>query len=321
MYALVHAMVSMLAPAIAVAASALQPTAPTQPMPEHAVKVMSVAPTDALDMDYDPPTDGDAPSWDGLGDDNTWHGIRTDGELGERIADLGASLCLSAVNDGTDYEQVLRDLGLYGTGPGQYTYSGDGRILNHLHDGGASVAGRDSGGSWGSVDDFGEGEIPNASLPNARRYIDFTMRKRDDGSSPPGGRSFANCASMPANLYDYFGLPFKEFADVAHNGLKLPKYGGRGEEHSEPFETEHYMWIPCDPDRTFSEQCQPGDVLCNGKVPHYMLYVGNEIAQRHFPGTTGEICEAGARSKAFWGLRDEGCWDPSPDWLICRPKG
>ena len=219
--------------------------------------------------------------------------------IGLRIAELGASLCMSAVNDGNDYPQILRNLGLYGTSPGQYTYSG-GRFQGHL----------------GSKTDS---TAPDSRMPNAERYIAFTMRRRSDGSTPPGGGLFADCSVMPANLCDYFGLSFSEFAEVAHKGLKLPKYGGRGEKHGESFETEHYLWIPCDSGRSFDEQCQPGDILCNGVIPHYMLYVGNEIAQEHFPGTTGNVCEAGHRSQSFWGITDCG-YSPNADWLICRPK-
>lgn len=231
------------------------------------------------------------PEWDG--------GTHVDKQLGMRIAEMGVSLCMSAVDDGTDYEQLLHDLGLYGTKPGQYTYSG-GRFQGHMDTDTSKVA-------------------PNESLPNAERYIEFTMRRREDGSTPPGGGTFADCAVMPANLYDYFGLPFKEFNKVAHIGLKLPKYGGRGEEYDQAFETEHYLWIPCDPGKTFQEQCEPGDILCNGKIPHYMLYVGNEVAQRWFPDTTGYMCEAGSRSQSFWGVTRPG-YEPSGDWLICRPK-
>ena len=252
----------------------------------------------------------------------------TPNTAGEEVADLAVSLALSAINSG-DPNADLKRLGVYGNSPGQFTYGNEGRI--HAHQ---------PADDW----DYTAYVPPDPKIPGAKEWIEFTglnkgartsislpstAGKTMDGTKNLGGIGvYADCAGMPWNVWHYFHSDLRlmqDFAEYAHITVKTASFGGRGVPATEMIgpsgvmEKERFTFIMTDASKTWEEQCQPGDILCNGTVPHYMLYVGNEIAQEYFPGTTGYICEAGHRSQAYWGVtQGQGYKPDGKNWFIAR---
>jgi hypothetical protein len=144
------------------------------------------------------------------------------------------------------------------------------------------------------------------------------------GKACLGKYCFANCAGMPPHLHWAVGLNVTGGAQPSPikvlSGMRTPEYGGEGITYEEPFETEDYLFIPCDETKSWAEQCRPGDYLGNGTVPHYMLYIGNDIVKRYFPNSDGFMGEAGASSHRLWGITTASSYSPNSNWMICRPK-
>lgn len=239
---------------------------------------------------------------------------------GEEVADLAARLALSAVNSG-DPNAELRQLGLYGNTPGKYTYGSEGRI--HAHE-----------PADGTIFSDTSHVPPDPRIPKAQEWIDFqqTVGKTRDGTKVLSGRNtFADCAAMPWDCWQYLHSDLNlsdDYGTYGHTTVKLVSYGGKGVPARELIgptgrhEGVAFTYIMSDPTKTWEEQLQPGDILCNGTIPHYMLYIGNEIAQKYFPGTTGFMGEAGHRSQAYWGITDGQYYKPDgQNWWIMRYRG
>lgn len=243
---------------------------------------------------------------------------------GIEVANLACELALSAVNSG-DPAGDLQRLGL----SGRYSYGSEGRI--HAHE---------PEYDWDSTAYI----PPDPKIPKAKEWIEFeglskgghtsislpsTAGKTKDGTKTLIGVGvYADCAAMPWNVWQYFhsDLAFMDdFARYAHITVKSAEFGGRGVPATQMIGpsgemcSNRFRFIMTDPSKTWDEQCQPGDILCNGSNPHYMLYVGNKIARKYFPGTTGIICEAGHRSQAYWGITEGASWKPDGrNWFIAR---
>lgn len=81
--------------------------------------------------------------------------------------------------------------------------------------------------------------------------------------------------------------------------------------------------IPLEPNKTFAEQCQPGDILSidYGDNGHTMIYVGNKLAQEYFPGTTGGMVESGQTNGYYPGVTTRDKQVVQSTWHCYRPKG
>lgn len=248
-------------------------------------------------------------------------------KCGEEVANLAASLALSAVDDGKDYNQILKDAEVYGTGYGQYTYGSEGRIHSHL-------------GAYSQTSDTAFAE-PDPRIPKAEAWIEFQRAKRNslnqeiaphgsgmdkDGKhNLRGWHVFADCAAMPWDVWQYSYPELFDYASEYFDTISATRAvdGGNPDFHvsvnpSGRLVKPHFTFILCDENKSYDDQCQPGDILCNGAQPHYMLYIGNEIAQKHFPGTTGNFCEAGHTTQALWGVTKHD--KPANSyWFIARP--
>lgn len=181
---------------------------------------------------------------------------------------------------------------------------------------------------WGAM-------LPPEKWPGSVDYARFTCAEPTDmtdagkaalaaGKACTGKLCFANCSAMPPHLHWAVGLNVTGGAQPSPikvlSGMRTPEYGGEGITYEEPFETEEYQFIPCDATKSWAEQCRPGDYLGNGHVPHYMLYIGNDIVRRYFPNSDGFMGEAGASSHRLWGITTASSYSPNSDWMICRPK-
>lgn len=67
---------------------------------------------------------------------------------------------------------------------------------------------------------------------------------------------------------------------------------------------ESFYPVPVDSNKTIAEQCLPGDILVNAS--HIMIYTGNELAQKYFPGTTGDMAEAAEHGHCYPGVTKKG---------------
>lgn len=284
---------------------------------------------------------------------------------GELAAHIGCAIALSAI-DNEDYNQMLKDLGLYGNEPGKYTYSG-GNIWQHLHDNAGwrasqpyYQAGR-TDNKRGDIFTFGLDEMPNRALPNANVYIDWKMGKgllpeygeyvapEELGLHPVSDRwapadeyvdvvernkkavdqygTFAQCGAVPVHIHLSMGLePYA--SGLWRYFVRTMKGGGNhpmSEVLPEPAECGNYWIYPYDSSVAFDDFCKPGDMLvwshdAEPVATHFALYVGNDIAKRYFPNTTGNVCEAGAGGR-FCGITRYGVKPWGADWLfVCRPK-
>lgn len=80
---------------------------------------------------------------------------------------------------------------------------------------------------------------------------------------------------------------------------------------------EKYTVIQADPNKSIDEQCKPGDILNNPTI-HTAMYVGNDLASAMYPGTSGNVCEAGQFSHRWLGCTH---WDNlGSDYNIIRVK-
>lgn len=284
---------------------------------------------------------------------------------GELAAHIGCAIALSAI-DNEDYNQMLKDLGLYGNEPGKYTYSG-GNIWQHLHDNAewrASQpyyqAGR-TDNKRGDIFTFGLDEMPNRALPRANAYINWQMGKgilpeygtyvapedlglhpvsdrwapadeyvdivRQNQESIDGYGVFAQCGAVPVHIHESMGLDPKG-SGLWHYFAQTMSAGGShpmSEVLPEPVECGNYQIMAYDTSAVFDEFCKPGDMLvwahdAEPVATHFALYVGNDIAKRYFPNTTGNVCEAGAGGR-FCGITRYGVKPWGAEWLfVCRPK-
>lgn len=195
------------------------------------------------------------------------------------------------------------------------------------------VNGGDFRGPW-PTDDWGA-MLPPEGWPGAIDYARFTCAETTDmteagmadlaaGNRAPGRRTFASCSAMPPHLHWAVGLTVVNGDEIAPfevlMSMRPPELNGDGVVYEEPFETSQYRFIPCDETKSWEEQCEPGDYLGNGMLPHYMLYVGNEIVRRYFPNSDGFMCEAGSGDHRLWGISRAESSAPSQNWIICRPK-
>ena len=83
--------------------------------------------------------------------------------------------------------------------------------------------------------------------------------------------------------------------------------------------------IPLDSNKTFDEQCEPGDIITRDagqNQGHTMIYVGKTLAQEYFPGTNGGMVEAGQTYGYYPGVTTRDKTKPGNlGWHCYRPKG
>ena len=88
-----------------------------------------------------------------------------------------------------------------------------------------------------------------------------------------------------------------------------------------------FKQIKLDSNKTFNQQCQPGDILTidyGNNHGHTMIYVGNKLAQEYFPGTTGGMVEAGQTNGFYPGVTTKNkakAKDSRSTWHCYRPIG
>lgn len=275
--------------------------------------------------------------------------------IGEKIAHATCAVAMTAYGQ-EDYATIIQNLGLWGKSPGLVTYASRGKGREHIINWAMRGRGYDN-----SVDGYGaarcfENVVPDPSLPNAQAYTDWVMCKdldpeigqylSDDEIRLPENRAmmennnakipeytvFTVCGAVPNHAHWVFGLGGCDYCTSAYFGCAASERGNFREDS--PLETEQYTIFRCDPEKTWDEQCEPGDVLfydptapgANENYGHWMLYVGNDIAKRYFDKTTANFAEAGAGTadapnEAYLALTDLGDNRYINDfWVICRPK-
>lgn len=104
-------------------------------------------------------------------------------KLGERISHTACAIAMTAVGQ-DDYAAMLRELDLYGTDPGRYTWTGA-AIANHTLTNPEWVSKQDPAKVANWVQHAGcawafEYQAPDPRIPRAQTYIDFTMGKGVD---------------------------------------------------------------------------------------------------------------------------------------------
>lgn len=212
----------------------------------------------------------------------------------------------------------------------------------------------------GDIFTFGLDEMPNRSLPNANNYINWIMGKglRAEygeyiapealGLTPDYANgaysvapayasivarnqknvnaygTFAQCGAIPPHIHQAINLkidPLWDYFNRMVNGESIDSILPTGSA-----ELEDYWIYRYDHSLSFDEQMKPGDMFvwaAPERPRHFAMYVGNEIAKRYFPNTTGNVCEAGAGPDHFCGITKDIAdrYAGGLDYLfICRPK-
>ena len=208
-----------------------------------------------------------------------------EGNCGEKIAKRALELSHSAVDDNVDYNALIAEAGL----SDRYEYH-DGNIYNIYPPIG------DNHGSWGF----------NEPMDMALESVGINMqyeRWQESLCMPEGyycGGWYACCSPWPTGV-----LRELEYDDA------MPVQCRQQEAYALAH-PDRFKVIKFDPDKTWEEQCEPGDILnCEG---HTALWVGNELAQKYFPGTTGNVCESGQNSRRNLGVTLYS-GSPSGGWL------
>ena len=203
---------------------------------------------------------------------------------GDSVANKALELACSAV--GTDY-LTLADAQKVGC-----DLSGDGRLhvpnVEHSH-------------------------RYRAELPQTENLMNFWAEEKAAGKGGMADYGPASCSPWIGSVLRSMGYDDNIGTPAAANeGLVSPWTGetitnaisAHGEatymyHHKETFEE-----INVDPNKTIAEQCEPGDII--GGPSHIMIYVGNEWAQKYFPGTTGNVVEAAERGHCYPGVTNAG---------------
>lgn len=138
---------------------------------------------------------------------------------------------------------------------------------------------------------------------------------------------FAQCGAVPNHIHTAMGLKSAPLWPYFYRTIPVDQ-GGSGMSLVDACEggsvaLEDYTLLAYDPSIAFDDFCKPGDMLVwmhgQGET-HFAIYVGNEIAQRYFPNTTGNVCEAGASGR-FAGIVGYPDSAPRYEWLfVCRPR-
>lgn len=192
---------------------------------------------------------------------------------GEMAAKKALELSHSAVDDGVDYNALIAEAGL----SDRYEYRG-GNIYNIY------PAKNDRRGTWG-YDEPMPMELESVG-------INMAFERWQEGVCIPGGYQnggwYACCSPWVTGVLRELELD---------SGMPVAALNQEGYARLHP---ETFEVIPLDFTKTWDEQCKPGDILnCAG---HTAMYVGNDLAQKAFPGTTGNVCEAGQNSRRNLGV-------------------
>ena len=131
---------------------------------------------------------------------------------------------------------------------------------------------------------------------------------------------YAACSPYVAAMVYYLGIDtnIKKESSNIRAAAAQDKYFAK---------SSSFDQIPLDPNKTFAQQCQPGDILTidyGQNHGHTMIYVGNKLAQEYFPGTTGGMVEAGQTNGYYPGVttKDKSkSKDARSTWHCYRPKG
>lgn len=152
-----------------------------------------------------------------------------------------------------------------------------------------------------------------AELPQTANIIKFWDEEKALGKWGIGTYGPASCSPWIGSLLRSMGYDNNiATAEAAREGLRSPWTGeiitnsisahGIGTYmyyHSESFDT-----IKVDSSKSIAEQCQPGDILAHSY--HILIFVGNELAQKFFPGTTGDSVEAAENGRCYPGVTAAG---------------
>lgn len=202
--------------------------------------------------------------------------VEEETNCGEKIATRALELAHTAVNDGKDYQAIIEGAG-YGD---LYEYH-DGNIFNI----GPTVS--DNQEAWGA------GEPLPTELGDHGINMEFE-RWQEEVVKPGGYQNadwYACCSPWPAGVLRELGID-DDMTIIAFDQTDYAR------EHPET-----YQVIPIDASKTWEEQCKPGDIL-NNPTCHTAMWVGNRLAQKAFPGTTGNVVEAGQYSRRNIGVTE-----------------
>lgn len=134
----------------------------------------------------------------------------------------------------------------------------------------------------------------NQGLLNEEKIYDLTL------CANGGNTAYASCAqyvaAMTAAVVD---MDISGYSDIPIEPYGMNQVSAGPGTMQGYFEAHSEFWKKSYSDGNFTmEDLKPGDVLVtssssNHSVGHVAIFVGNELAQKKFPGTNGNVCEAG----------------------------
>ena len=152
-----------------------------------------------------------------------------------------------------------------------------------------------------------------AELPQTEHIIKFWDEERAANKGGIGFYGPASCSPWIASVLRSMGYDNNVGTAVASreapespwtheritNSISAHGIGAYMYHHPENFEK-----VNVSSNRPIKEQCIAGDILvCS---THIMIYVGNELANLYFPGTTGNMVEAAELGRCYPGVTASG---------------
>ena len=152
-----------------------------------------------------------------------------------------------------------------------------------------------------------------AELPQTANIIKFWDEEKALGKWGLGTYGPASCSPWIGSLLRSMGYDDNiATAEAANAGLVSPWTGERLYNSISAHGIGTYMYhhpesfehIIVDSNKSIAEQCQPGDILTHSK--HILIFVGNDLAQKAFPKTTGDSVEAAENGRCYPGVTAAG---------------
>ena len=149
-------------------------------------------------------------------------------------------------------------------------------------------------------------------IPQTENILAFWDEEKELGLGGIGWYGPASCSPWIGSMIRSLGYDDKIATAAGRDNWVSPWTGettdncisAHGEGCYMYYHPESFECIEGDANRPIREQCEPGDVLAARY--HILVYVGNEAAQRYFPGTTGDVVEAGEFGRAYPGVTGSG---------------
>ena len=152
-----------------------------------------------------------------------------------------------------------------------------------------------------------------AVLPQTKNILKFWDDEKKKNLGGIGWYGPASCSPWIGSLLRYMGYDNNISTAAAKNEAPVSPWtkekitncisahgiGTYMYNHPESFDN-----VAVDSGKLIRDQCLPGDILAG--PTHIMIYVGNNLASKAFPGTYGDMMEAAENGRCYPGVTDAG---------------